>query len=756
MPRIGMHFALSIALAALMSPFGALQASADGPTITGVVVTQVLGKQEGRFVAGKDAVIRVLLSAEVLADAATQSVVIKRGGTAVTTLKPSTSPTPTRSLVFVCPTQADCGGWKAGDYTFDVTVGASKSSATAKLQDRIAMNVLAVPVKANYGPGDVRTVDATWKQLGDFTRRTYPIAPENFKWSTGPEIDLSADKYDLKTDDGMYEVWRALAELVPAECRQSPKPAGITCYDKVVGFVRSAQGAAGNIAGYTMGSPANVVTATDQDAAATVAHEIAHIYKVSDEYGSGQMGTFWCYNNAPPAGFIGRNGDTGDTAYRCADSKEVQFPGVDGVISYAAEEMPYEIGGRGDLPDFTSFMGTGAFMHQQWISWEIWKTLFDALAPTAVTQSVDAQAATRFVSVLGSVDNADEVQLFPWGTFTAATTHTSTTGTYQARALDAAGKVLATTKLDVFFEQLAPGMLAPEAGFDAVLPFTADTAKFEILKGTKVLKTVTPSRTAPTVTITAPVSNESVKDGEYTVKWAAADADGDKLTYMVEYSIDGKEWLPLIGDIAETEWVDDFSFLAGTGKAESRIRVTATDGVHSTTATSGLFTVSGKAPLVDIEFPFPFDEFSAGSEVYLVGGALDLKDDTITNDDGLVWTSSIQGQLGKGELLSLSNMKVGEHVLTLTATNSVGLKSSASITVTVHPGGRRVVLADVYAVYGLYLGREPVYGIETPGWLGVDFGQFVEEVRWSDEALTLEDSGYIPAKSPYTGQTIRR
>lgn len=288
-----------------------------------------------------------------------------------------------------------------------------------------------------------------------------------------------------------------------------------------------------------------------------------------------------------------------------------------------------------------------------------------------------------------------------------------------------------------------------------MLPFPAATAKFEILKGTKVVSTLTPSRNAPTVTITKPAANESVRDGEYTITWTGADADGDRLQYTVEYSVDGKEWIPVATELATTTFTEDFSYLPGTGRAESRVRVTVSDGVHSASATSGLFTVTAKAPFVDIEFPYAFDEFATGEEVWLVGGALDLKDDVI-GDDGLVWTSSLQGQLGKGEVLALSDLRQGEHRVTLTATNSAGLKSSATTTITVHPAGRKVRLADVYAIYDLYLGRQPVFGIETPGWIGKDFAEFVFEVRWSDEALMLAETGYVPTKSAYTGLAIKR
>lgn len=464
MRRIAMRVALATLLAALALPLGTLSASADGHSITKVLITQVLGDQDGRYVAGKDAVVRVLLSAEVMPDAATQRVDVKKDGAALVTLKPAASNSATSSLVFACPSSAACGGWKAGDYTFDVTVGAAKMSATAKFQDRGIINILALNINANYG-GEIKKAGDAWKQSADFMRRVFPLAPENLKWNIGADVDLSAAKFDLRTDEGPGEILDYLRQLIPADCRQTPRPAGLTCYDAVVGFVPEILGKNRNIEGLAS-KPTALVNLGAQDAQATVAHEVAHLWKVSDEYASGNMGTFWCYNNQPPASFVGRNGDTGDAGYSCKDSKEVVFPGADGILVSAANEYPYEIGGRGPLPDFTTYMGTGAQMFQQWTSKAIWKVLFDAFdaAKLAQASAVEAQATpSRFVSIFGNVDQKDAVTLFPGGTFMSTKTHTNSTGTWTARAVDASGTILASQKLDVFFEQVSLGVLATEA-----------------------------------------------------------------------------------------------------------------------------------------------------------------------------------------------------------------------------------------------------------------------------------------------------
>jgi hypothetical protein len=65
--------------------------------------------------------------------------------------------------------------------------------------------------------------------------------------------------------------------------------------------------------------------------------------------------------------------------------------------------------------------------------------------------------------------------------------------------------------------------------------------------------------------------------------------------------------------------------------------------------------------------------------VNLEGVAKDLQDGTIA-DANLLW-SSAQVALGAGARLSVANLPLGANVLTLTATNSLGLPAATSVTV---------------------------------------------------------------------------
>lgn len=766
MRRIAMRVGLALSIASFALPALASTAEAqEAPKILDARPVQVLWDQGGRYAAGKDAVVVVALDAPVTPDAATHKAVVKLGGSTVATLAPLPATEPVRLLEFACGSSAECGGWKAGDYTFDITIGgATQTTGTFSFKDRTVVNVLAVSVRANYGTGDVRSVDEKWKTQGEFTRRVYPVAPGNFKWNIGTELDLSADRFNLKTDDGMFAVWEALAQLQLPQCREKPRPAGLNCYDKVVGFVRDRQGAEGGIQGYTMGSPANVVTATDEDAEATVAHEIGHPFELGDEYTGG---SYHCKNNPTPREYVGKDWfNRANRTFNCADSTRRAFPfGGTGTLIEPilaggqlalTNEGPYEVGGRRFLTPMVSFMGSGAKQNQNWITRDIWVRLFDGFDPAVKASSVEPQAARRFVSFLGEVDGKDAVTLEPWYSFTSTQANVDTTGSLFVRAVDATGRTLSTTAFtfDTTVAEPIPGF--DHTVFQGVIAYPDATTKFEIVRGTTVLRTVNASRNAPVVTITSPRAGDR-PTGEAKVTWTATDADGDRISTRVDYSPDnGKTWLEVEPEAEGSEVTLDFSELPGTGRAEAIFRVTSTDGINATQATSPAFTVAAKAPIAELLWPPVYSETQRGAAVFLYGEGLDLLDDVII-DDKVVWTSDRDGAIGKGALIETTKLSQGTHTITMTVTNSLGLKATATLTVVVHPAGRRATAADVWNVYRLYLGRDPVYPSEVVGWVGKDFGFLVNEVSDSDEAwLWLDAGNIIEAKSPFTGLRITR
>lgn len=86
------------------------------------------------------------------------------------------------------------------------------------------------------------------------------------------------------------------------------------------------------------------------------------------------------------------------------------------------------------------------------------------------------------------------------------------------------------------------------------------------------------------------------------------------------------------------------------------------------------------APSVTISSPANGSTFAEGATISFSGSASDTQDGNLTAN--LVWTSSLDGQIGTGGSFSRT-LSVGTHTITASVTDSGGLTGSASVSVTV-------------------------------------------------------------------------
>lgn len=276
----------------------------------------------------------------------------------------------------------------------------------------------------------------------------------------------------------------------------------------------------------------------------------------------------------------------------------------------------------------------------------------------------------------------DRVTFYPWYSYMDAHEHVNKTGNYTVVAVDGTGRVLASEDIVVSFrdpEGCGYGCTFSTAPFDVSLPYPDGTAAFRVLRGSKIIGELKVLPHSPTVTLTTPTEGESVS-GNYTITWEAKEQGATKLYYTVEYSEDGEDWQVLAQDIQENHLTVDFNELPGGNRA--LVLVTATDGVNAAEAYGPMFKVPAKAPLVEIDSPEAGSHMIGGTTVVLQGSAYDLQDGELEQDSSLIWTSNIQGELGRGGMVSLSDLVPGVHTITLTATNSLGLTGDASINIT--------------------------------------------------------------------------
>ncbi len=143
-----------------------------------------------------------------------------------------------------------------------------------------------------------------------------------------------------------------------------------------------------------------------------------------------------------------------------------------------------------------------------------------------------------------------------------------------------------------------------------------------------------------------------------------------------------------------------YAWTWGDGRSESRhmptvkntwavngrytVSLTVTNTAGLTNTISKLVAVPNLAPVAVIGTPANGSVFPQGASVAFLGSAADFEDGVLTGGS-LMWTSSIDGQLGTGASISTTALRPGVHVITLSATDALGAIGTASRTITIAP-----------------------------------------------------------------------
>jgi len=154
------------------------------------------------------------------------------------------------------------------------------------------------------------------------------------------------------------------------------------------------------------------------------------------------------------------------------------------------------------------------------------------------------------------------------------------------------------------------------------------------------------------------------------------------------------------------EW--DMSSLAG-GSTNS-IYVQAVDRNGNTEKTDTVTVVKGAsaAPVATMTSPSDVASIQQGVALTLSGTASDA-DEGDLSDSRITWRSNLQGNLGQGKSFDNRGLVIGEHVITMTATDSNGMIDTATATVTVT--GNNNTYATIEA--GSYYIAEPLFNKST-------------------------------------------
>jgi hypothetical protein len=190
-----------------------------------------------------------------------------------------------------------------------------------------------------------------------------------------------------------------------------------------------------------------------------------------------------------------------------------------------------------------------------------------------------------------------------------------------------------------------------------------------------VTLTVEDPNAAPGVLITAPADGTTVATGA-AVGFAASASDaedGDLSTSIVWSS-------SLVGPLGSGASLTLRNLSAGTHVVTASV----SDSGGRTSNASVTLTVEAPntAPGVLITAPANGTIVNAGAAVGFTASASDAEDGDLSTS--IVWSSSPAGPLGSGASLTLTNLSAGTHVVTASVTDSGGLASSASVTLTVN------------------------------------------------------------------------
>ena len=275
---------------------------------------------------------------------------------------------------------------------------------------------------------------------------------------------------------------------------------------------------------------------------------------------------------------------------------------------------------------------------------------------------------------------------------TSTPTETSGDGDYVLEMLDAQDQVLRSVPFaaTVSVDNTGPQQTATPMRERWVLAIKdpPDYDSYRIKRLSQVIATMQRSAAAPVVSVTSPTAGQVLDTEAVQFSWTATDADGDDLTYLVQYSADaGSNYRTIAVDLDSMTLRRDRNTLAGSTQA--KIRVVASDGARSTVAESAVFTLAESPPEVSILSPGG-GSLVAGPRTLLVEASARDAEDGRLDGFSIGWTSSLDGALGTGATIEVAaaDLSEGTHTITATAIDSSSMQASASATVTVRRDNR--------------------------------------------------------------------
>ncbi|MBF0099538.1 MAG: PKD domain-containing protein [Desulfobacterales bacterium] len=180
---------------------------------------------------------------------------------------------------------------------------------------------------------------------------------------------------------------------------------------------------------------------------------------------------------------------------------------------------------------------------------------------------------------------------------------------------------------------------------------------------------ITAGNSAPTASIQSPLNQASYMVGEsISFIGTGVDPEGGTLIYQWDFGDQNTS------SLQQTEHTYN-----AFGTYTVRLKVIDTDGVF---ATQEITIIIRAKAIVKIINPASESNYTEGDAITFTGNATDPANGQLNNIT-LAWTSNIDRQLGTGDTVTKSNLSIGRHTITLTATDTNGVSSTDTITITV-------------------------------------------------------------------------
>jgi hypothetical protein len=245
-------------------------------------------------------------------------------------------------------------------------------------------------------------------------------------------------------------------------------------------------------------------------------------------------------------------------------------------------------------------------------------------------------------------------------------------GDFRLQALDGNGVLLAEVLFQPSRLPAADRTGSPNlAPFFATVPANPAIHRLSILHADVLLSSIHATAQAPSVQVLAPNGGEILSAPTFEIHWQASDADGDALTYRVDYSSDnGSTWHAFALNWPKTNLTVRSDDLRGSSQA--RLRVMASDGLNfASDESDASFTVPDKGPLLVLLQPADGAQFHADQPITFASLALDREEGPLSGAN-LQWSSDCSGILGTGQKLYLTARRLvpGDQQITLTARDS--------------------------------------------------------------------------------------